>query len=272
MGCMPEPGGCERHRTDPFVNHLNAVSGSRFLHRACLDRLHRESPQPEALYSDGVDGADLVIERKTVVWPLDYAARHRNDHFIAEGLSKGLREVAEGRPLSIHLAPAPRMPRTELSEFVREITGSVIANVNAVLAGRTISSCRDGRRWSCLLDPDEREACDEPETGLIVRWTQPDHLVSPDRLPEDLAAHIRELFEGTVEKFRSYPEARGILLLDPYGAIRYTSDWWWSRAFQTVPVPSEITEVWLAAYDWLTDHEQGWIFERVHPPEQKGAA
>jgi hypothetical protein len=269
---MPESGGCERHRTDPFVNHLNAVSGSQFSHSACLDRLLRDSPQPEALYSDSESGAALVIERKTVVWSLGYAARHRNDHFIAEALSEQLRGVAEGRPLSIHLEPAPLMPQTELSAFVVEIVDSVTADVSAVLAGRTIGSTKVGRRWSCLLDPHEREACGEPDAGLIVRWTQPDELVSPDRLPADLGAHIRKLFESTVEKFRGYPQARGILLLDPYGAIRYTADWWWSRAFQAVPVPSEVAEVWLATYDWLTDFDQGWIFERVHPPREEGAA
>jgi len=265
MGCMPESGGCERHRTDPFVNHLNEVIGSQFSHSACLDRMHRNLPQPEALYSDLGNGAELVIERKTVVWPLDYAARHCNDHFIAEALSEALREVAEGRALSIHLEPAPLMPRADLSAWAREIAGSVNAEIDAVFAGRNIGSRSAGRRWSCLLDPEERQACDEPQTGLIVRWTQPDGLLSPNCLPEDLADHIQKLLESTVEKFRSYPRARGILLLDPYGAIRYTGDWWWSRAFAAVPVPGEITEVWLATYDWLTDFDQGWIFERVHP-------
>lgn len=52
MSCMATSGGCERHRTDPFVNHLNGTEGSRYRHEACLDRLHWDSPQPEALYVD----------------------------------------------------------------------------------------------------------------------------------------------------------------------------------------------------------------------------
>jgi len=224
------------------------------------------------LYSDPGSRADLIIERKTVVWPLNYAARHRNDHFIAEALSEELREIAENRPLSIQLEPAPLMSRDDLSAFVREIADSINSALSTVLAGRTIGSGKMGRRWICLLDQEEREASDEPETGLIVRWSQRNELVCPDSLPDDLADHIRRLFDSTVEKFLGYPRARGVLLLDPYGSIRYTGDWWWSRAFKTVPVPREIAEVWLATYDWLTDLDQGWTFERVHPFQQREGA
>lgn len=263
MGCLPESGGCERHRTDPFVVHLNEVEGSLFIHRACLDRLYRDSPQPEALYSDSRSGDELVIERKTVVWPSDYAARHRNDHFIAERLFEELGPLAEGHALSIHLHPAARMSRNELIAFAREISDTVRAASNSLFAGRTIGSSKADRRWICFLDPEERPD-DEPATGLIVSWTESAEMLSPDNLPTELAAQIRRLFQDTVEKFRNYPSARGMLLLDPYGAIRYTGSWWWARAFRTVPVPEGIAEVWLAAYDWVTNGEEGWTFERLH--------
>lgn len=269
MSCMPTSGGCERHRTDPFVNHLNETEGSRYSHEACLDRLHRDSPQPEALYVDPGSGSELVIERKTVVWPLDYAARHRTDHFIADVLSRELRDVAEGRPLSIYLDPAALMPRDELSVFAHEIAHSVTLDMGAILSGRTIGSRQSGRRWSCFLDPEERSASDEPESGLIVRWIQRDEHVSPDALPAGLVEQLRRLFQSTVGKFRNYSGARGILLLDPYGAIRYSGGWWWSRAFGAVRVPGEVAEVWLATYDWVADFEEGWIFERLYPCEPR---
>lgn len=278
MGCLPESGGCERHRTDPFVAHLNAIEGSRFIHQACLDRLHRNSPQPEALYSDSNCDRDLVIERKTVAWPVDYAARHRNDHFIAETLSENLSELAECYPLSIDLENALRMSHAELSAFAREISNSVRSDINSVLTGGVTGSSKAGRSWRCFLDPEDRADSGAPSTGLIVRWTVADEWVSPDRLPQGLVNQIQRLFRTTVEKFRNYPRARGILLLDPHGAIRFTGDWWWARAFETVPVPPKIAEVWLATYDWVTDFEQGWIFERLHslhkhpppsPPHEK---
>lgn len=68
-----------------------------------------------------------------------------------------------------------------------------------------------------------------------------------------------------MENFWDYPNARRVLLLDVHGPIRHAGDWWWARAFKTVPVPKEIAEVWLATFDWVTDFEQGWIFEGLHP-------
>jgi len=264
MTCLPEPGGCERSRTDAFVAYLNQLEGSRFTLRASLDRLHRNSPQPEALYSDSGNGAELVIECKSVVWPRDYAARHRNDHIIADALTKELRKLADALPLSIDLELAPRMSRDELLAFAREVSDAVRSGINSVLAGRAIGSRKGGRPWTCFLDPEDRDPdFDDPATGLIVRWTQPG-IVSPENLPGKLACEIQRLFHATVAKFCSYPKARGILLLDPYGSIRYTGDWWWARALKTVPVPAEIAEVWLARFDWVTDFEEGWMFERLH--------
>lgn len=264
MTCMPESGGCERQRTEPFVDYINEAEGSKFEHQACLDRLHRDSPQPEALYADATSGAELVIERKSVMWPLDYAARHRNDHHLAELLFDRLGEVAADRPISIDLEPASRMTRLELRAFADEIADAIDSVMNEILDGRTIGSLEPGRSWRCSLDPEERAFSDAPPRGLILRWSQPNDAISPDSLPTELACHIRGLFSATVEKFRGYPLARGILLLDPYGSLRHAGDWWWRRAFETVSVPNEIAQVWLATYDWLTETEQGWIFDRLH--------
>ena len=264
MACLPESGGCERHRTDPFVSHLNKLESTQFIHQACLDVLDRASPQPEALYSDGSTGADLVVERKTIVWPPDYAARHRNDHFIAELLSEKLRDLAHGQPLTIHLDQAPRMPVVELSSFASEVAASIRASMSSILGGHVVGANLNGGRWSCSFDAEERAASDEPATGLIIRWTYPDETPNTEQLPAELVDAVHSVLASTVEKFRNYAHARGILLLDPHGAIRYTGEWWWAAVFAVAPVPASITEVWLASYNWVTDHEQGWIFERIH--------
>lgn len=264
MGCMPESGGCERHRTEPFVNYFNQAFNWNFIHRACLDRLYRDSKQPEALYSDARHGVDLVIERKSIVWPRDYAARHSNDHLIADTLLQELSEIAAGQPLSILLSSAPRVPPNESRRLAREIANAIRTERAAVVAGHTIGSSVAGMPWRCFLDRDDRQAADEPETGLIVRWRQSEAPVSPNDLPQALAHDIRKFLESAAEKFRNYPDAHTILLLDPYGAIRYSGEWWWARVFEAVPVPLEVAEVWLATHDWITDVEQGWIFERLH--------
>ena len=87
MPCLPESGGCEKPFTDVLVAHLNRTEGKRYMHRACLDMEDKTAPQPEALYVDAESGQHLVIERKSVSWPVDYPYRHNNDHVIGGGFS-----------------------------------------------------------------------------------------------------------------------------------------------------------------------------------------
>ena len=75
MSCIPQSGGCERPFTEAFVEHLNQTGGSRYVHRACLDRIDSKNPQPEAMYVDSERKLQLVIERKSISWPIDYPYR-----------------------------------------------------------------------------------------------------------------------------------------------------------------------------------------------------
>lgn len=264
MSCLPESGGCERHRTDPFVEHLNAIEGMKFRHVACLDLIYRNSRQPEALYIDAETRAQLVIERKNVIWPPDYAACHKNDHVLAEALAKHLSDITAVYPISIHLGPSPRAPRHELVSLAQAISTQIRSELEILRLGKSVRSRTGGLSWRCTLDPEDRVDFGPPETGLLVQWSGEDSFMLPSRLPRDLAASIQSMFDATVDKFRSYPHARGILLVDQFGELRYSGEWWWSEVFESIPVPAGISEVWLALYDWLSDDEEGWMFERLH--------
>lgn len=271
MTCMPDSGGCERHRTDPFVSHLNEFEGSQYEHVACLDRVFRDSPQPEALYVDGRTGDQLVIERKNVVWPTEYAALHRNDHILAQAITEFLGEIAAAYTLTIELDSSPRASRQEIWRLGSAIANQVKSELGQVLKGRRVVARVGEFRWRCALDSEDRLDFDEPETGLVLRWSFPDEHVYPERLPEALANAIRLALESTVAKFRGYPEARGILLVDQFGALRYSSEEWWRKVFESIPVPAAVAEVWLAMYDSITDYEEDWIFERLHPVGESAA-
>jgi hypothetical protein len=93
MSCLPQSRGCERPFTDTFVDHLNRVDSTQYMHRAGLDVIERTVPQPEALYVDSQNGRKLVIERKTISWPSEYARRHNNDHTLAEIFSSELADL-----------------------------------------------------------------------------------------------------------------------------------------------------------------------------------
>lgn len=265
MSCLPASGGCERHRTDPFVEHLNAIEGTQFRHVMCLDIVHRNSRQPEALYRDIRTQAELAIERKNVIWPADYAARHKNDHVLAEALTNHLSDIAAVYPISIQLGRSPRASRHELEGLAGVVSDQVRSQLAALRSGESLRFTTAGLSWRCTLDPEDRLDAGAPGTGLLVQWSEEDRLILPSRLPPDLAALIQSMLDSTVEKFRNYPDARGVLLVDQFGELRYLGYWWWSEVFDSIPVPAEISEVWLATYDWRSDEEQGWIFEPLHP-------
>lgn len=110
MGCLPESGACERQRTDPFVHHLNWLEGANYVHNVCLDVLHRNSPQPEALYIDEGSDRRLVIERKNLVWPPEYALGHKNDHFVVDLVSDGLKGLIRDDAYELQLEFATGCP------------------------------------------------------------------------------------------------------------------------------------------------------------------
>src|SRR5882762_1586891 len=88
MSCIQTSGGWERTFTEPFVEHLNKTEDCRYVHHACLDQ-DSKNPQPEALYVDS-DKGQLVIERKSISWPIDYPYGHKKDHLVAQRFSEEL--------------------------------------------------------------------------------------------------------------------------------------------------------------------------------------
>jgi hypothetical protein len=266
MGCLPESGGCERQRTDPFVHHLNALEGTHFSHETCLDRVYRNSPQPEALYIDTDTGAQLVIERKTLVWPHDYPARHKNDHHVADLLLKGLQDLTSNAPYAIELEVGLEGRRDDLTAFARQITTVIRERFHDIEGGQIIGAAQVGRRWRFFREkPALREWDGEPETGLVVRWYPEETPDLASALPEELLEDISRLFTSCIQKFQTYLHARRILLIDPHGDLRYLGDFWWARVFKALPPPSGIPEIWMGTHDWITDREQDWIFEQLFP-------
>ena len=266
MGCLPESGGCERQRTDPFVGHLNAIEHRHFTHETCLDRVFRNSPQPEALYIDSDSTQRLVIERKTLVWPHDYVARHKNDHFVADLLIEGLEDLTSKAPYGIELEAGLAGRRADLAAFANQILTAVRERFPEVERGRVIGSTEVSRKWRFFQeDPSWRRADGEPENGLVVRWYPDETLDVAIDPPTELLADVSRLFDSCVLKFQAYLDARRILLIDQLGELRYMGDLWWAHIFERVPPPPEISEIWIGTHDWITDWEQDWIFEKQYP-------
>jgi hypothetical protein len=83
-------------------------------------------------------------------------------------------------------------------------------------------------------------------------------------LPEALASDLKKIYSSCEKKFTGYPDARRVLVLEPHEDLRYESGDWWHTVFSSLPPPSEIGEVWLGTFDYVTDESKAWFFEKVY--------
>lgn len=270
MSCIPRSGGCERSFTEPFANHLNVIEGSAYIHGACLDQSDSTTPQPEALYIDKESGVELVLERKSISWPVDYAYRHSADHEIADVFSQGLKDLVTDELYEIRLPMLMEGKRAELRLLAAKAVKEIRAAWATVSAGGRIRGCAgDNWRWNFGKSPSFDREPETPVSGLAVEWVQESNLLTdfldPTRLPSDLVSSIEKILENCSKKFHAYPGRRRILLLDPHGDLRFQAPTWWGEVWASLPPPPEIGEVWAGLYDWIDDEREDWVFSQLFP-------
>jgi hypothetical protein len=269
MPCLPESGGCEKPFTDVLVAHLNRVEGTHYMHRACLDMADKTTPQPEALYVDPENGRQLVIERKSISWPVDYPYRHKNDHAVGELFAQQLRDLTVDDLYEIRLPMLMEGKRTELLSYAGEATKQIRANWSAIASGEGLKGHAGNKWWWAFNKLPEWDREDNaPSRGIKVTLVGPglsfDDFLDPDKLPEALVSAIDKIYAGCSAKFASYPEARRILLLDPHGDLQTESTDWWRKVWPSMPPPLAIGEIWSGILEWITDDTQGWEFEQLY--------
>lgn len=264
MGCLPESGGCEKRFVQPFVDYLNAVEGTAFRHTACLDVEIRDTPQPEALYTDEVNQRQMVIERKSLVWPLDYASRHRNDHHLVDRLCERLPSWAANGPYTISLPSLLKVDRQGIEALSHEICAAI--DRKGPLGGRRDAVVGLGAfEWSfrhrSALDDD-----DAPMDRILFLWDiLPEHGLPPWPCPADLALEFGRVLAGAARKFENYGSHRCVVLLEPQGAVAHTPAEWWTSLVSD-PIALQVSELWLAEQDFADpDGEPYWSFERLLP-------
>lgn len=272
MACLPQSGRCERERTDAFVNHLNVSEGRRYVHEQCLDVAIRDRPQPETLYRDDSDQSHVVIERKNVLWPLDYAQRHHADHILFDLLMERLGPATRSGPYALTYSGNVSLNHRALREFADTLAHDVMPWIGKLSPGQGITSSVGQHRYRFWLQwsADRDEA--DPPNGLMIELVQKpsSEIDDPKNLPPDLQTAIETCFRSCARKFADYQHARRILLLDQYGEMRYLDESWWHEVLIRIPPPDTISEIWLGIHDLVTETEEAWMFTKLHPTEGAG--
>ena len=115
------------------------------MHRACLDVVDRTVAQPEALYVDAENGHQLVIERKSISWPIDYPYRHNNDHAVGDVFARELCDLTIDDLYEISLPMLMEGKRAVLLSYALEAAKQIRANWPAITANSGLKG-RAGRQ------------------------------------------------------------------------------------------------------------------------------
>lgn len=259
MSCLPETGGCERLLTDPFVNYLNAEEARSYTYEQCLDKSNRNTSQPETLYRDRETSQILVIERKTIVWPIDCIETHKIEHEISDIIYRELHGKFLDDYYQLKLPSlSPLKPKKEEREL---LASKIVAN----LLGTSSSGCPGGSLMGYgLTRLDRSEVEPNQGRGVTICWSVlPMKSIDPCNLPPKLEKQLAHVFDACRKKFQSYISHRRILMIEPQGDLYFRGQDWWNTVFRTMTPPIEIGEIWQGVYDFLDDLEQGWSYEKL---------
>ncbi len=250
------------------MTHLNDAEGTQYIHRECLDVSDRQNPQPEALYLDSERGLQLVIERKSISWPIDYAHRHSNDHFVSEVFAEEMKSVSLDDLYELRLPMLIEGTQPELRSFALRSAQKIRLHWPEVEAGRTLRGrVSEKWWWACRKVPGWDRDEEAPRTGwqfnFVGQGSDRFDQLDPNNPPVELISALQRIYSSCVRKFRLHPRSRRVLVLDPYENLRHQSADWWHDLFSRLSPPTEIGEVWLGMSDYVTNELQGWTFERL---------
>jgi hypothetical protein len=245
MSCIPESGGCEKRATDALVAHLNAVEGFRYEHGACLDQNDHTQKQPERLYIDANAGRRLVIERKSVMWPEDYAHQHSKDHDLANAISADLAGIDFQ---DVYVLQMPTLgtgaSKKELRTVGSAVAGTIRSRYASLKAGQILPINSGGLSFGFGIQPIWERNDSDPPKGLCFSWTMDDLSWSrQSEIQDSLGPQIAKIYKACEGKFAGYADHRRLLMLDPHGDVAYNPRRWWNEVFTKFAVPSAIDEI-----------------------------
>jgi len=268
MGCLPSRCRCEERILAPFIAHYNRCGDTTYEFKERLD-VGSHTPQPEALYVDLHTGHRLVVERKNLIWPRDFAQIHDSLHHVADlAGSKAKPHLRADAPYELALPDRIRGKMHQLRLHGERMGDAIIRNIEAVHSGKTIRSRVPGREWSFRMEGLHERDWDEPRTG--IRYTFTGEMTADltgvewGDIPDGLPQEFERLLTSASLKFANHGNAVRILVLDFMGDLRYPS-LFVEKLFESVVVPKNVDEIWMSTHVLVTELHYGWIHQCLWP-------
>lgn len=264
MSCLPSRCRCEERLLAPFISCYNRHKVASYRFRERLD-LGTHTSQPEALYVDAQSGQRLVVERKNLIWPPDYAQIHDSLHMVTSIIETAITSHLDARtPYTFVMPDTIRGSVPGLRDHAAEVAKIIVKNMNAVHAGRTVGSRAPGREWSFRVEAAHERDWDEPDDGIRYVFTGTVSPLDYGEVPDGLPHEFNRLLQSARLKFESHHDATRILVMDFHGDLQHPGSFI-EQLLAAVTVPANVDEIWLSTYVLVTELRYGWIHQQLWP-------
>jgi hypothetical protein len=249
-------GGLEQ-----FASHYNATLGTDFNRTECLDVVRiggSTAKQPEVLLTNKANGEQMVIERKSVVWPPDYILRHNNEHLFADTVWNITRGCFGDRcyELLVSGKQMEKLDSKRIKSVATEIGSAIVTMDVSKLPVRRTSPVGWMFRRANVHEHGDRK-------GIVV--IHQDSVEMDDFLDESAKAgttsQIQKELTAASLKFVEYPRARKLVLLDFFGTKLWEDDI--PPLMNEVQIPENIDEIWMSKRDWISEDDFEIGYERL---------
>lgn len=264
MSCLPSKCHCEERLLTPFIAHYNRHLGTTYEFRHRLD-VGSHTPQPEALYIDAVSQHGMVVERKNLVWPPEYAQIHDSLHMVTSIIGTTIApHLAAKKPYKFSMPDRIRGSVPDLRRHAAQVAETIIRNLDAVHAGETVRSRAADREWSFRMEGIHERDWDEPSDGVRYVFNGSVSRIDGGEIPDGLAYEFTRLLRSASRKFSSHANARRVLVIDFHGDLRHPG-MFIEKLFAAAPVPTNVDEIWMSTYALVTELHYGWIHQQLWP-------
>ena len=280
FSCLTPGGECEWFHIKDFVTAFNATHGTSYYRSKCLDVYGKDqrqpaqaSKRPEVLIESDVDReVPIVIERKAVIWPIDFQRDHSKEHILPDRVVADLWERFSDSTyeLAFHADDLKGKKKRQVEGFGKQISNQIVANVQAAKSPNGIGG-RSPIRWRFRpLAPYEIDEPDQPNgfrinISLSSSWDlEPMNL---RRGRETVVAGFSERFEREAnragEKYGEYADCQKLLVVQFFGEQEFVMDKDIIKIIKESRVPNQIDQVWLTGREWVSLDEYELAWERV---------
>jgi len=257
-------GGCEwlGGALNAFVSHYNATIGTDYELTKCLDivKISGATPkEPEVLLTDRATGNQMVIERKSVVWPKTYIHQHQLEHEFANLIWKVANAafLDDSYTLTVNQREFSRLTSRQIREAGNEIGDQV-----SRLSPTQLPVRKKGLiSWSL-----RKSAPGEEETerrGIVVSQVGEMSFDDPDfdEARAGMPAEIQAQLTAAAAKFSEYSNHLRLVLLDFYSNELWEDDV--PPMMNAILVPDTVDEIWRTIRDWVSEDEYEVGYERL---------